>query len=121
MLSLKNHASAKFLKPSTIMESILEEFDQLQIKESQLKAAENAMLAKGGKGKGKKKKGSTQQSGNIVNMDIDCWNCGEKGHTHTWCPKKSKKKQTWSKGKGQEEAHVTQAQEDYTFSSRLTP
>ena len=60
------------------------------------------MLAKGGKGKGKKNKGPTQQSGNIVNPDIDCWNCGEKGHTHTQCPKKSKKKQTWSKGKGQE-------------------
>ena len=76
------------------------------------------MLAKGGKGKGKKKKGTTQQSGNIANPDIDCWNCGEKGHTHTRCPKKSKKKQTWSKGKGQE-AHTTQAQEDYTFSSSI--
>ena len=41
------------------------------------------MLAKGGKGKGKKKKGSTQQSGNVANPDIDCWNCGEKGHTYT--------------------------------------
>ena len=90
------------------MESILEQFHQLQIEELQSKAAENAMLAKGGKGKGKKKKGSTQQSGNIVNLDIDCWNCGEKGHTHTQCPKKLEKKQTWSKGKGQE-AHVTQA------------
>ena len=74
------------------------------------------MLAKGGKGKGKKKKGSTQQSGNVVNPDIDYWNYGEKGDTHTPCPKKSKKKQTWSKGKGQE-AHATQAQEDYGFSS----
>ena len=71
-----------------------------------MKMAENVMLAKGGKGKGKKKKGSTQQSGNIVNQDIDCWNCGEKGHTHTQSPKKSKKKQTWSKGKGQE-AYMT--------------
>ena len=76
------------------------------------------MLVKGGKGKGKKKKGSTQQSGTVANPDIDCWNCGEKGHTHTRCPKKSKKKQTWSKGKGQE-AHTTQAQEDYIFSSSI--
>ena len=99
------------------MELILEEFNQLQIEESQSKAAENVMLAKRGKGKGKKKKGSTQ-SGNIVNLDIDCWNCGEKGHIHTQCPKTSKKKQTWSKGKGQE-AHVTQAQKDYAFSSSI--
>ena len=76
------------------------------------------MQAKGGKGKGKKKKGSTQQSGKIANTDKDCWNCGKKGHIHTQCPKKSKKKQTWSKGKGQE-AHATQAQEDYTFSSSI--
>ena len=76
------------------------------------------MLAKGGKGKGQKKKGSTQQSRNVANPDIECWNCGEKGHTHTQFPKKSKKKQTWSKGKGQE-AHATQAQEDYTFSSSI--
>ena len=75
--------TAKPLKPSIVMESILEEFDQLQIEESQSKAAGNAMLAKGGKRKGKKKKGSTQQSRNIANPDIDCWNCGEKGHTHT--------------------------------------
>ena len=39
------------------------------------------ILAKGGNGEGKKKKGSTQQSGNVVNPDIDCCNCGEKGHT----------------------------------------
>ena len=99
------------------MELIPEELDWLQIEESQSKVAENAMLAKGGKGKGKKKKGSTQQSRNIMNPDIDCWNCGEKCHTHTWCPKKSKMKQTWTKGKGQE-THMTQAQ-DYAFSSSI--
>ena len=65
-ISLQNRVNtSKPLKPSTVMESILEEFDRLQIKESQSKVAENAMLAKGGKGKGKKKKGSTQQSRNI--------------------------------------------------------
>ena len=118
MISLQNCVSTKPLKPSTIMESILEELDWLQIKEMQWKAAENVMLAKGGKGTGKKKKGSTQQSRYVVNTDIDYWNWGEKGNTHIWCPKKSKKKQTWSKGKGQE-AHVTQAQEDYAFSSSI--
>ena len=83
MISLQTRVNtAKPLKSSTVMELILEEFDQLQIKESQSKAAENAVLAKGGKCKGKKK-GSTWQSRNIANPDIDCWNCGEKGHTHT--------------------------------------
>ena len=81
MILLQNCASTKPLKSSTIMELILEELNQLQIEELQSKVAENVMLAKGGKGKGKKKKGSTQQSGNIINPDIDCWNCGEKGHT----------------------------------------
>ena len=57
MISLQNHASTKPLKPSTIMELILEEFNWLQIEESQLKVAENAMLAKWGKGKGKKEEG----------------------------------------------------------------
>ena len=45
-ISLQNYVSTKPLEPSTIMESILEEFDQLQIEESQLKAAENAILVK---------------------------------------------------------------------------
>ena len=80
---LHNCASSQPLKPSTIIELTLDEFYQLQIEESQSKVAENAVLAKGGKGEGKKKKGSTHQSGNVVNKDIDCWNCGEKGHTHT--------------------------------------
>ena len=35
-----------------------------------------------------------------------------------WHNFKSKKKQTWSKGKGQE-AYATQAQEDYAFSSSI--
>ena len=49
-ISLQNHASTTPLKPRVIMESILEEFGCLQIEESQSKATENAMLAKGGKG-----------------------------------------------------------------------
>ena len=57
MISLQKHGSTKPLKPSTIMELIVEEFNGLQIEGLQLKVAENAMLAKGGKGKGKKKKG----------------------------------------------------------------
>ena len=53
-ISLQNRASPPLLQPRVVMESILEEFDCLQIEESQSKATENAMTAKGGKGKGKK-------------------------------------------------------------------
>ena len=63
------------------MESILEEFNHLQIEESQSKVTENAMLAKGGKGKGKKpQKGAGLTSRGATNLDIECWTCGEKGH-----------------------------------------
>ena len=46
MISLQNCVSTIPLKPGMVMESILEEFDQLQIEESQSKVAEIAMLAK---------------------------------------------------------------------------
>ena len=59
MISLQNHTSTTPLKPQVIIEMILEEFVHLQIKESQLKATENAMVAKGGKGKGKKPRKGT--------------------------------------------------------------
>ena len=60
------------------MESILEEFDQLHIEDSQSRATENAMMVKGSKGKGKKKKNTTHPSGNSTNPDIECWNCSER-------------------------------------------
>ena len=53
-ISLQNHAETTPLKPQVMMESILEEFDRLQNEDSQSKATENAVLANGGKGKGKK-------------------------------------------------------------------
>ena len=56
MISLQNCMSTKPINPCTIMELILEEFDRLQIEESQLKVDENVMPAKGGKGEGKKKR-----------------------------------------------------------------
>ena len=114
-ISLQNHATPKAIKPSIIMESILEEIDQLQIEDSESKAAENAMMVKGSKGKGKKKKNPTHSSGKSTNPDIECWNCSKKGHIRSKYPKKAKKKQTSSKEKDQE-AHTTQAQEDYAFS-----
>ena len=99
------------------MELILEEFDRLQIEESQLKATENALMAKGGKGKGKKlRKGTGSTSGGTTNPDIKCWTCGEKGHYKDKCPKKPKKKSSGNRGKSQE-AHTSQPQDDYTFSS----
>ena len=60
-ISLQNRAATKALKPNVIMESILKKFDQLQIEDSQLKGAENAMMVKGSKGKGKKNKHLTAQ------------------------------------------------------------
>ena len=80
-----------------------------------MKAAENAMMAKGSKGKGKKKKNPMYPSGNTTNPDIEGWNCTEKGHIRSKCPKKPRKKQTSNKGKEQE-AHTSQTQDDYVFS-----
>ena len=82
------------------------------------------MMVKSGKGKAKKKKnplgslGSLGSSGTTTNPDIKCWNCGEKGHIRMKCPKKAKRKQPGSKGKEQE-AHMTQASNDYVFSSNI--
>ena len=85
------------------------------------KVAKNAMMAKSGKGKVKKKKnplGSLGSLGITKNADVKCWNCGEKGHIRMKCPKKAKKKQPGGKGKDQE-AHMTQANDDYAFSSNI--
>ena len=101
------------------MELILEEFDRLQIEESQLKATENAMMANGGKGKGKKPRkrpGSTSRG--ATNPDVECWTCGEKGHYKDKCPKKPKKKSSRNRGRNQE-VHTSQPQDDYAFSSHL--
>ena len=79
------------------------------------------MMVKSGKGKAKKKKnpsGSSGSSGTTTNPDVECWNCGEKGHIRTKCPKKTKRKQPGDKGKEQE-AHTTQASDDYAFSSNI--
>ena len=48
-ISLQNCAYTTPLKPRVVMELILEEFDHLQIEESQSKVTENAMMAKGGR------------------------------------------------------------------------
>ena len=46
-ISLQNCTSTTPLKPPVVMELILEEFDRLQIEESQSKATENAIVGKG--------------------------------------------------------------------------
>ena len=105
-ISLQNHASPAPLQPQVVMESILEEFNHLQIEDSQSKATENAMMAKGGKGKGKKpRKGPGSTSGGATNLDVKCWTYGEKGHYKDKCPKKSKKKYGGNRGRNQE-AHI---------------
>ena len=84
-----------------------------------MKTTENAMMAKGGKGKGKKpRKAIGSTSGGTTNLDIKCWTCGEKGHHKDKCPKKSKKKSSRNRGRRQE-AHMSQPQDDYAFSSHL--
>ena len=55
-ISLQNRTSTVPLKLKIIMELILEEFDRLQIEDSQSKVAENAMMVKSSKGKAKKKR-----------------------------------------------------------------
>ena len=79
------------------------------------------MMVKRSKGKAKKKKnplGSSGSSGTTTNPDVACWNCGEKGHIRTKCPKKAKRKQPSGKEKEQE-AHTTQASDDYVFSLNI--
>ena len=79
------------------------------------------MMVKSGKGKAKKKKnpsGSLGSSGTTTNPDVKCWNCREKGHIRTKCSKKAKRKQPGGKEKEQE-AHMTQASDDYAFSSNI--
>ena len=79
----------------------------------------NAMMAKGGKGKGKKPwKGTGSTSRGTTNPDIECWTCGEKRHYKDKCPKKPKKKSGRNRGRSQE-VHTSQPQDDYTFSSHL--
>ena len=100
MISMQNHASQTPLKPQIVMELILEEFDHLQIEESQSKVTENAMMTKGGKGKGKKpQKGTGSTSGGTTNPDVECWTCRKKGHYKDKCPKKSKKKSSGNRGR----------------------
>ena len=73
-ISLQNRTSTTSLRPQVIMESSLEEFDCFQIEESQLKVTENTMLAKRGKGKGKKpRKGAGSTSRGATNLDVKCW------------------------------------------------
>ena len=118
-ISLQNRASPAPLQPRVIMESILEEFYCLQIEESQSKVTENAMTAKGGKGKGKKpRKGLGLTSRGATNPDVECWTCGEKGHYKDKCPKKSKKKSGGNRGRNQE-AHTSQPQDDYAVKNRI--
>ena len=102
-----------------MMEPILDEFDHFQIEESQLKATENAMMAKGDKGKGKKLwKGTGLLSGETTNPDVECWTWGDKDHFKNKCPKRSKKKSGTNRGKDQE-VYTFQPEDDYAFSPHL--
>ena len=79
------------------------------------------MMVKSSKGKAKKKKnplGSLGSLGTTMNPDVECWNCGEKDHIRTKCPKNTKRKQPGSKGKEQK-AHMMQTSNNYVFSSNI--
>jgi hypothetical protein len=112
-ISLQSRATPTAVSPQIVMETILEEFDRVQIEETQSKEAENAMMAKGGKGKGKKRKQQGQQSGK-ANPDVECWNCGKKGHYKSDCWGKTEQKGGRRKKQGGE-AHISHSQEDYAF------
>ena len=119
-ISLQNCTSMIPLKPQVIIETILEEFDCLHIEEFQSKVTENAMMEKGGKGKGKKPwKGTGLTSGGATNPDIECCTCGEKGHYKDKCFKKHKKKSGENRGKSQE-AHTVHLNHRTTMPSHLT-
>jgi len=76
------------LEPAKVIESLLDEFDRLTIEERQLKAAENALVATGGHGKSRNKKGNSGDN----KSDVECWKCGYKGHIQAECRSKTKKK-----------------------------
>jgi hypothetical protein len=70
------HANIE-LKPTVVVESLIDEFEHLLIEEQQLKSFENALTAKGkGRGRGN---GTSQASGS-PKTDVECWNCERKGH-----------------------------------------
>ena len=75
------------LKPTKVIESLIDKFEQLTIEEHQLKSAENTLVAVGDHGKSQRKKGNSGEQQN----DVECWKCGYKGHIQAKCHSKSKK------------------------------
>ena len=85
------------LAPSTVVESLIDEFDRLTIEQQQLKASENALVTTKFRGKRQGRGGGTGSS----RADVECWKCGRKGHIRANCHSKEKKKRR----EGEEGAH----------------
>jgi len=67
------------LKPDNVIENLLDEFENLAIKDAQLKASKNALAAAGkNRKKGEKShdnKGNTPKSNHT---EAECWNCSKR-------------------------------------------
>jgi hypothetical protein len=55
-LSIQHQENTKSADPRKVIQTIQESFDRSQFEEAQMKATENAMLAKGGKGRGNQRR-----------------------------------------------------------------
>jgi len=107
------------LKPTKVIESLIDKFEQLTIEEHQLKATDNALVAVGGHGKSQSKKGN---SGN-KKSDMECWKCRYKGHIQAKCCVKKKgwqgKKKTNLK-KVKDSSNVTTEGKVFAFTTTFT-
>jgi hypothetical protein len=99
-LSIQHQENPKSTDPRKVIQTIQESFDRSQFEEAQTKATENAMLAKGGEGKGESKKKSPDGSNTVGNSQTECWNCSKKGHRKAQCTQP--KKDSHKSNKGQE-------------------
>ena len=104
------------LEPAKVIESLLDEFEQLTIEEHQLKAGKNSLAAMGGCGKSRNKKGNSGDN----KSDVECWKCGYKGHVQAECCSKTKKKGWKSKKendskKGKDSSNIATEGEEFAF------
>jgi len=102
------------LKPDDVIESLLDEFECLVIKDVQLKANENALAVAGKSVKKSRKsndnKGNTSKSNHT---EVECWNCGKKGHIRKNCHSKKKK----NDNKDKESANTATGGEEFAFTT----
>jgi hypothetical protein len=107
------HAKAK-LEPDRVVEMLIDEFERLTIEERQLKASENALIAAKGRGKTQARGGTSS----TTKSDVECWNCGKKGHLKADCRSKAKKKdKKQGDKKGDDTANTATEGEGFAFTT----